>query len=275
MDYISIVNMNSSNKAILVTSFGTSYNDNRERTIGAIERDIGKAYPDWTVRRAFTSKMIIKKIAQRDGIHIDYITDALNRLAEDGFKKIIVQPTTIMNAIEYDDVVAAVDKYCSDFSEISIGRPLLDSEEDYNSVVSALESAQIKDADSISGGRVATILMGHGTEHHANPAYSQLYLKLVLSGHPDVFVTTVEGFPSFEDTLKLMKGRGFTDVALFPFMMVAGDHANNDLAGDEPDSLKSLCECEGYKVHCILKGLGEYPDFRKIFVERVRETMSQ
>lgn len=265
--------MGTSDKAILVVSFGTSYNENCAKTIGAIESEIGRAYPDWEVRRAFTSKMIIKKIAERDGIYIDYITTAMERLIDDGIKKIIIQPTLVMNGTEYDDIVLAVQKYARFFDEVTFGRPLLNSEEDYDKVVSALGSSQITDVENISSEQTAIILMGHGTEHFANSAYSQLYLKLKLSGNANIFVTTVEGFPSFEDTLELMRGYAFKNVILFPFMVVAGDHANNDMAGDEPDSLKSICEQEGYKVQCMLKGLGEYPEFRKLFVEHIEDKM--
>jgi sirohydrochlorin cobaltochelatase len=265
--------MNSDKKAILVVSFGTSYNDNRAKTIGALEAQISEKYPDWEVRRAFTSKMIIKKLAERDGERIDYVTDAMKKLISDGITTVVVQPTHIMNGIEYDDVVRIVSGYRSKFDSISIGEPMLTVEDDYNKVVDAIGSALLTEARETAGKKAAVILMGHGTEHYANSAYSQLQLKLILSGHDDVYITTVEGFPNFNDTVYLMKSRWYKDVILFPFMLVAGDHANNDMAGDEEDSLKSILESHGYKVHCVVKGLGEYKEFREIFLSHTKDAI--
>jgi len=265
--------MSAGRKAILVVSFGTSYNDNRRMTIGAIESDIARAFRDWEVRRAFTSKMIIRKLAERDGEKIDYITEALERLSSDGFGTVVVQPTHVMNGKEYDDVVDAVTYHAGSFDRISIGRPLLTSESDYDAAVDAFGRSLVKDASDVAGDGVAIVMMGHGTTHFANSTYSQLHLKLQLSGYPNAYVTTVEGYPSFGDTVKLMEGKGYTDAVLFPFMLVAGDHANNDMAGDDEDSLSSVLSAEGYNVHSIVKGLGEYPEFRELFVGHVRDAM--
>ena len=257
-------------QAILVVSFGTSYNDNRSKTIGAVERLICENYSDeWDVRRAFTSKMIIRKLAERDGKKVDYISDAMERLVADGAERVMIQPTHIMNGKEFDDVARIAGSYRDRIPEIRISAPLLTTEEDYDAVVEALERTVIAEARSIAGEDCSIILVGHGTEHYANASYSQLQLKLMLSGHRDVFVTTIEGFPGFDDTMELMEGRG-RNVVLFPFMLVAGDHANNDIAGDEEDSLKSILQSKGYDVHCIVKGLGEYPDFRELFLEHLR-----
>ncbi len=265
--------MTSKDKAIIVVSFGTSYNDNRRKTIGAIEEAIAKRYPDWDVRRAFTSRIIIKKIRERDNEWIDYVDDAMDRLVLDGVKTVIVQPTHVMNGMEYDDVTGIVYEYYDDFDNISIGEPLLTSKEDYDFVIKAIGLTHVKEAEDIAGKGTAVVLMGHGTEHYANATYSQLYLGLQLSGYPDVYVTTVEGFPTFEDTVSLMKGRGYKNVVLFPFMLVAGDHANNDMAGDDEDSLKSVLEAEGYNVHCVVKGLAEYPEFRELLLMHLDDAM--
>lgn len=258
----------SGDKVLLVVSFGTSYNENRDKTIGAIEREMSVRFPGREIRRAFTSKMIIKKLAERDNEKIDYITEAMERLVDDGIRDVIVQPTHIMCGTEYDDVVREVSEFANDFDKLSIGRPLLYGESDYDDVVDVIEKTILSE---VSGEDATVVLMGHGTEHQANSAYSQLAYKLILSGHPNVFVTTVEGFPSFDDTLSLMKGKGYKSVVAHPFMVVAGDHANNDMAGDEDDSLKSIFESEGYDVKCVIKGLGEYKEFRELFVEHAED----
>ncbi|MDR3074996.1 MAG: sirohydrochlorin cobaltochelatase [Candidatus Methanoplasma sp.] len=258
-------------RAILVVSFGTSYNETRARTIGAIEDQIAKEYPDWEVRRAFTSRMVIKKLLRRDGERVDHITDAMERLISDGIRTAVVQPTHIMNGMEYDDMIRAVSEYRDRFDSLSVGRPLLTSAEDYVNAVSAIASTVLKEAGRETG--TAVVLMGHGSEHYANSSYSQLYLELLLSGFPDVYVTTVEGFPDFEDTVRLMDGKDYRDAVLFPFMLVAGDHAENDMAGDDEGSLKSVMESHGCKVRCIMKGLGEYREFRDIFVAHVHDAM--
>ena len=262
-------------KALLVISFGTSYNDNREKTIGAIEGLLAESFPAWEVRRAFTSKMIIKKLKERDGESVDYIDAALQRLADDGFDTVVVQPTHIMNGTEYDFVAGFVEQFRDRFRCIRMGKPLLTSQEDYDKVVEAICVGIVEPAKEMAGPDAAVVLMGHGTEHFANSAYSQLQLALWLSGLDDVFVTTVEGFPDFYDTMALMKGAGIRNVVLQPFMIVAGDHANNDMAGDEEDSLKSVMEHNGYKVFPVVKGLGEIPEFRQLFVDRVADAIKK
>ncbi|MBO4764070.1 MAG: sirohydrochlorin cobaltochelatase [Candidatus Methanomethylophilaceae archaeon] len=264
-----------SKKALLVISFGTSYNENRDKTIGATERLLAESFPEWEVRRAFTSKMIIKKLKERDGETVDYIDGALDRLLADGFDTVIVQPTHIMNGTEYDFVKKFVCKYCDKFKCIRIGKPLLTSQEDYDAVIDAIATGIVAPAKEMAGNDAAVVLMGHGTEHFANATYSQLQLALWLSGLDDVYVTTVEGFPDFDDTMKLMKGMGIRNVVIQPFMLVAGDHANNDMAGDEDDSLKSVLEHNGYKVFPVIKGLGEIPEFRQLFVDHVSDVMNK
>ncbi len=259
-----MITMNS-DKAILVVSFGTSYNENRVKTIDAIEKDIENAFPDFEIRRAFTSKMIIAKLKKRDNVHIDYIDEALERLADDGFKKVVVQPTHIMNGTEYDFVKDIASGFRDKFDSLSIGTPLLTTEEDYDRVVETIGETMIKESAPNT-----VILMGHGTEHYANATYSQLALKLLLA-NKDAVVTTVEGFPSFEDTIRLLGESNGRTVVTYPFMVVAGDHANNDMAGDEEDSLKTVLENSGYGVVCRIIGLGEFPEFRKLFVEHVKD----
>ncbi len=263
----------SSKKAILVVSFGTSFNDNRAKTIGAVEKDIAAAFPDYEVRRAFTSKMIIAKLKKRDNEYIDYITEGIDRLADDGFTDIIVQPTHIMNGIEYDFVVAAVKERAGKFNSVKIGKPLLTSEEDYDKVLKVIQKDFIPEAEEVAKGKASIVFMGHGTEHFANATYSQLQFKFMVSNLPNVFITTVEGFPGYHDTLKIMDGKGIRKVVLYPFMLVAGDHANNDMAGDDEDSMKNVFSKEGYNVTCVVKGLGEYASFRKLFVDHVADAI--
>lgn len=260
-------------KVILVVSFGTSYPETRRRTIGAVENDIAGRFPDWEVRRAFTSRMIIKKLAG-EGVRIDHVTDAMERLIEDGVKVVVIQPTHVMNGTEYDDMMHTVAVYAPSFDFVSVGAPLLTSAADYRSVISAIEDS-ILSVPEASSPNTALVLMGHGSEHFANSTYSELQLRMMFAGHKDVYVTTVEGFPSFQDTLSLMRGKGYTDVILHPFMLVAGDHAVNDMAGDGEDSLRSAMSAEGYGVHCILKGLGEYPSFRSLFAAHAEQAMGR
>ncbi|MCQ2079538.1 MAG: sirohydrochlorin cobaltochelatase [archaeon] len=251
-----------SRKAVLVISFGTSYNDTREKTITAIENAIAENFPDRELRRAWTSRMIVAKLKKRDGEHIDNVTEAMDRLVADGFDDVIVQSTHVMNGEEYDIVSDTVSLYRDRIPHLYLGKPLLTTDDDYNSVVACIA----RDLVPLAGGR-PLVLMGHGTEHFANATYSELQMKLYFAGYHDVFVTTVEGFPDFDNTLELMRGRGYEEVAVMPFMIVAGDHANNDMAGDEDDSLRSVLEREGYSVTCIIRGLGEMPSFRRMFIE--------
>ena len=258
--------MNAGKKAILVASFGTSYNDNRAKTIGAIEDLVRERYPDWDVRRAFTSRMIIRKLKERDGEVVDYVTDAMDRLSSEGFETVVVQPTHVMNGMEYDDVVRIVSEHVGNIPVLRMGKPLLTTSEDYDELIEAIDSALIP----MLGDGEALVLMGHGSEHYANATYSQLQMKLWLSGHDNVFVTTVEGYPEFDDTLELMRRAGCRKALLFPLMVVAGDHANNDMAGEEDDSLKSVLEAEGIQVRCLVKGMGEFPEFRELFLDHIK-----
>lgn len=251
-----------SKKAVLVVSYGTSYIETREKTIGAVEKAVAAAYPDRELRRAFTARMVIDIVKRKEGIQIDFIKDALDRLLSEGFDDVVVQSTHIMNGGQFDYVAQAVNEYKGRFASLCLGLPLLTSDEDYDRVVETVLQ-EFAPADD----ETALVLMGHGTVHYANATYSQLHLKFQYGGHRNVFVTTVEGFPEFDDTIGELRGKGFRKVVLVPLMVVAGDHATNDLAGPEEDSLRSLMEKEGYQVTCIVKGLGENPAFQKLFVE--------
>ena len=189
----------SEKKAILVASYGTSYDDTREKTIGAIERHIAESFPGWDVRRAFTSRPVIR-ILEKRGIHVDFVDAALDRLADEGYGTVVVQPTLVMNGVEYDYMMEEVERRRDRFDAITVGRPLLTTSEDFDALIEAMESAYGPEADGD-----AMVLMGHGTTHFANSAYSELQLRLIASGRRDVYVTTVEGFPDYDSTLGLME----------------------------------------------------------------------
>ena len=250
---------------ILVVSFGTSYNDNRELSIGAIEADIQAAYPDWEVRRAFTAQTIIDILAERDGIQTDNVTQAMERLVADGVKKVVLQPTHLMHGYEYDDVMAEIAPYVDQFDSFAIGEPLLSSLEDYDAVIDAL----LAENENVGSEDVALVYMGHGTEHFANACYSQLQALMRAEGYENAFVGTVESFPTVDDMLAAVAEFGASKVILQPLMVVAGDHANNDMAGDEEDSWKTIFSEAGYEVECVIEGLGQNQAIRDIYVEHV------
>lgn len=247
---------------ILTVSFGTSYNDSREKTIGAVEKAIADAYPDHEVRRAFTSQIVIDIIKERDGIETDNVEEAFDRLVSDGVKEVVVQPTHVMSGYEYDDLAAAAESYKDKFDKIAMGAPLLTADEDYTSLVNAL-TAETKEYDN---GETAIVFMGHGTEHEANSAYTKLQDTFTSAGADNYFIGTVESEPTLDDVIAAVKEKGYKKVVLEPLMVVAGDHANNDMAGDDDGSWKTAFEAEGFEVECVLKGLGEIEDIQKIYV---------
>ncbi len=248
---------------ILVVSFGTSYNDSRDVTIGAIENSIKDANPDKEVRRAFTSQIIIDKLKERDGLEIDNVEEAFARLEKDGVKELIVQPTHVMNGFEYDDLITEVEKNRSKFDSVKIGSPILTSDDDYTKVIDALTAATAEYDD----GNTAIVFMGHGTEHAANATYAKLQSKLKDAGKKNYCIGTVEAEPSIDDVIKFAKDGGYKRVVLEPLMVVAGDQANNDMAGDEDDSWKTILEKEGFEVVPVLKGLGQIEGVRSVYVD--------
>ena len=256
-------------KAILVVSFGTSYGETREATLDAIEADIAAAYPDWDVYRAFTAQTVIDILAERDGIEIDNVTEAMERLAAEGYGTVLVQPTHVMNGYEYDDLVAEASAYAGCFEAFAIGKPLLTSEADYEAVIDAL----LADSEYAGSAGVALVYMGHGTEHFANAAYSQIESMMHAMGYGNAFVGTVEGFPALEQVLAEVAACGAEKVVLMPFMVVAGDHANNDMAGDGEDSWKTAFAEAGYEVECVLEGLGQNAGIRALYVAHVQDAI--
>ncbi len=253
-------------KELLVLSFGTSYNDSRRLTIGAIENDLETAFPDYSVRRGFTANIVIDHINRRDGILIDDIDAALNRAADNGVKKLVIQPTHLMNGIEYNEIVEKVANYSDAFEQITFGAPLLTSDEDFAKVGKAI----VDWTSEYDDGETAICFMGHGTEAESNQIYQKMQDTLTADGHDNYFVGTVEAEPSLEDVLAKVKEGNYKRVILEPLMVVAGDHANNDMAGDDEDTWKTAFENEGYEVECLLRGLGENEEIRQLYIEHAQ-----
>ena len=258
---------------ILVVSFGTSYNDSRHITIGVIEDTIRETYPDYDVRRAFTAQIIIDKLAERDGIVIDNFEQAMDKLVEEGVQKVIVQPTHLMAGYEYTDVLNSLQSnYVDKFEAIVLGDPLLTSDEDYSEVVEAICDATAEYDD----GQTAICFMGHGTEADSNEDYTHLQQVLTDAGHTSYFVGTVEATPTFDDVVEAAQAAGFTKAVLRPLMVVAGDHANNDMADTEdPDSFASKFIAAGFEVECVVEGLGQLVAIDDIYVRHVADAITQ
>lgn len=251
-----------SEKELLVVSFGTSFNDSRVATIGAIENAMEASFPDFSVRRAFTAQIIIDHVKSRDGEVIDNMTEALDRAVENGVKTLVVQPTHLMNGIEYDEMNQMLAEYSDVFETIAVGAPLLTSDEDFTTVEKAI-TEWTKDYDD---GETAIVFMGHGTEAESNQIYSRMQELLKADGYENYFVGTVEASPSLEDVLAAVKEGNYKKVILEPLMIVAGDHANNDMAGEEEGAWKKTFEDAGYEVECVLRGLGENEAVQQLLV---------
>lgn len=251
---------------LMVVSFGTSYNDSRRLTVGAIEEAIEKAFPDYSVRRGFTSQIIIDHVKSRDNVTIDNVGEALERAVDNGVKTLVIQPTHLMNGLEYADLVNEVAEYSDAFEKVAVGEPLLTSDEDFKAVAEAITKATAEYDD----GETAICFMGHGTEAESNQIYAKMQEVLTAGGYENYFVGTVEAAPDLEDVLAAVQAGEYKKVVLQPLMIVAGDHANNDMAGDEEDSWKTAFESAGYEVTCILRGLGELEEIQQLFVEHAQ-----
>lgn len=258
-------------QAILVVSFGTSYRESLEKNIGAVERSIAASYPDFEIRRAFTSQMIIDKIRRRDGDQIDNMDEAMKRLVNDGIDSLIIQPTHVMSGSEYDKMMAAAAPYEENFTSIQYGEPLLNQEKDYDKLIKILE----EETDSFNQEKTALVFMGHGTEHDANVVYEKLNGQLKKAGYTNYYIGTVEAAPTLEAVMAEVKKGDYQKTVLLPLMIVAGDHANNDMAGDEEDSWKTAFLSEGYEVECVMKGMGEYKGVQEMFLEHVNDAMKK
>ena len=278
-------------KEILVVSFGTSFNDSRIEDIKGIEDALQEAYPDWSVRRAFTSQIIINHVQARDGECIDNMDQALERAVENGVKDLVIQPTHLMHGAEYDELMEAVEAYQAQFVRVGIAEPLLGEvgsdaasvNSDKEKVAKALTKTAVKAAgyDSLTAAKedgTAFVFMGHGTSHTAKVSYSQMQSQMEELGYGNVFIGTVEGEPeetSCEAVIEAVAQAGYQNVILRPLMVVAGDHANNDMAGEEEDSWLSMFQASGSfdKVEAQIAGLGAVKAIQKIYVEHTAEAM--
>ena len=276
---------------LLVVSFGTSFNDSRAEDISGIEKALEAAYPDWSVRRAFTAQIIINHVQARDGEKIDNVDQALERAVDNGVKNLVVQPTHLMRGAEYDELVEAVENYKDKFETVKIAEPLLGEvgadadavNSDKEAVAKALTAEAVKDAgyDSLDAAKedgTAFVFMGHGTSHTAKVSYSQMQTQMKDLGYDNVFIGTVEGEPeetSCESVIDAVEKAGYKKVVLRPLMVVAGDHANNDMAGDDDDSWLSMFKASGKfdSVDTQITGLGEIKDIQQIYVDHTAEAM--
>lgn len=255
---------------LLVVSFGTSFQENREKTIGAMEHAMELAFPDFSVRRAFTSKMILSVLEKRDKLKIDNVPTALDRAIFNKVQNLIVQPTHLMNGLEYTKLLKYLEPYKDRFVSLKVGAPLLHSEDDFTSMIKAV----IEDTASFMDGETAICLMGHGSEAESNKVYAKMQNKLDEMGYYDYYIGTVEAKPDLNDILVLVQRKNYKRVVLQPLMIVAGDHANNDMAGDDEDSWKSVFASNGYEVICLLKGLGELKGIQDLAISHVKDLLS-
>ena len=271
---------------LLVVSFGTSFNDSRVADIKGIEDALQEANPDWSVRRAFTAQIIINHIQARDGEKIDNMDQALERAVANGVKNLVVQPTHLMHGAEYDEMCEVIDAYRDKFASVSIAEPMLGEvgsdatviNADKEAVAKAITASAVADAgfeslDAAKEAGTAFVFMGHGTAHVAKVTYSQMSTQMQTLGYENVFIGTVEGEPeetSCESVIEAVKAAGYSNVVLRPLMVVAGDHANNDMAGSEDDSWKTMFEAAGFTVDCQIAGLGEIADVQALYIAHTK-----
>ena len=276
---------------ILVVSFGTSFNDSRAADIGGVEKAIQAANPDWAVRRAFTAQIIINHVQARDGEKIDNVDQALQRAVDNGVKNLVIQPTHLMHGAEYDELVGELDAYKDKFEKVVVAEPLLGEVGDDATVINddkkavaeditaeAVKTAGYDSLDAAKKDGTAFVFMGHGTSHSAKISYSQMSTQMDKLGYDNVFIGTVEGEPeetSCENVIKAVKDAGYKKVILRPLMVVAGDHANNDMAGDDDDSWKSQFTASGNfdSVDTQIAGLGEIEAVQKLYVEHTKKAI--
>lgn len=243
-------------KAIIEASFGTSHLDALENSVLALKKAIEKSFPDYEVFIALTSKTVLSAL-KKQGVNFDTVDEMLARLKNDGFDEIIIQPTHIIPGIEYEMLLNAAEKFKGDFVGIKVGEPLLESRTDMEKVCRIIAE---KFPDE------TVVLMGHGTEHSANEAYTEFRKVCTELGFDNIYTATVEAEPTLDDVIGELKLCGKEKVTVMPLMLVAGDHAKNDMAGEWKEQL----ETAGFEVNCVLKGLGEYPEIREIYCEHIK-----
>lgn len=255
-------------RELLAVSFGTSYPQSRERTIAAIERTLEDAFPSYDLRRAFTSRVVIALTEKQEGLTIDHMDRALQRAVDNGVEELVIQPTHLLEGLEYQRLLGAARERAGQFCRLSVGKPLLTSQEDFQAVARALILVQAPFQD----GETALVLMGHGTTAQCNAVYPKLEKVLRTLGGEHWFVGTVEAEPDLEAVLAEVRAGHYRRVVLRPLMIVAGDHATNDMAGEE-SSWKQAFAQAGHEVLCQLQGLGELEEIRRIFVRHAQEAM--
>lgn len=256
-------------KAILVVSFGTSYKETREKTINEIVQRVAMAYPEYEVRQAYTSQMVIDKVKAKEGLEIDNVEEAMQKLVDEGYGTLIVQPTHIIAGNESTKMHEAIVPFKDYFVMVTIGEPLLSDPDDFQGVVDVLSGEMMLYSDL----GVSIVLMGHGTDHCSNVVYSELENAFRQRGITNYYVGTVEAEPGVEEILGRVKETDTAKVILVPFMIVAGDHATNDMAGEDDDSWKKQFEAAGYEVECVLQGLGEYTGIQELFLTHIQDSM--
>ena len=295
---------------LLAVSFGTSFNESRAQDIGGVEKALQEAYPDWSVRRAFTAQIIINHVYARDGEKIDNVDQALQRAVDNGVKNLVIQPTHLMHGAEYDELIEALDNYKDSFETVKVAEPLLGSVGEDATVINADKEATAEavtaaavaesDYDSLEAAAAdgtAFVFLGHGTSHEAAVTYDQMQEQMKQLGYANVFIGTVEGKPedtAFPAVKKALEEAGYTKVILRPLMVVAGDHANNDMAGDEEgcwyygfvnggefevegadEAVDTGAGLGADNVSCQIEGLGRIPEIQKIYVGHSAEAIGQ
>ncbi len=256
-----------SKKAILAVSFGTSYHETMEKTIGFIEKKISEKYREYDIFRAFTSSIIVKKL-KGEGFDINGVKDELNRILNLGYEECYIQPTHMIAGIEYEKVLREAEEFKDKFKVLKIGKPLFQTTNDLKKLVKILgENVEFNDGEAV-------VLMGHGSEHCVNTVYAALDYMFKDFGYENFFVGTVEAYPDLETVLKFVKAKKYKKAVLMPLLMVAGDHALNDMAGDEDDSWVNIFNSNGVEARAVVKGIGEYAQVAEMYIEHIQEYLN-
>lgn len=256
-----------SKKAILAVSFGTSYHETMEKTIGFIEKKISEKYREYDIFRAFTSSIIVKKL-KGEGFDINGVKDELNRILNLGYEECYIQPTHMIAGIEYEKVLREAEEFKDKFKVLKIGKPLFQTTDDLKNLVKILgENVEFNDGEAV-------VLMGHGSEHCVNTVYAALDYMFKDFGYENFFVGTVEAYPDLETVLKFVKAKKYKKAVLMPLLMVAGDHALNDMAGDEDDSWVNIFNSNGVEARAVVKGIGEYAQVAEMYIEHIQEYLN-
>lgn len=265
-------------KGILLVSFGTSYQETREKTIDALQRHVEAAFPEYAVFMAFTSAMV-RNILKKRGMDVPDVKAALDAMQKAGIAEVVVQPTHLLHGIEYERMRKDLHSYWTAFDHLQVGRPLLSSTEDMKRVLHTVVEAVSEQIPSFKASETlsetALVLMGHGTHHFSNAVYPALNYIAGDMGYRHVYIGTVEGYPEVETMIESVKANGYRKVLLTPLMFVAGDHAQNDMASDEADSWKTLFEAAGFEVTCLVRGLGEYACIQGQYGDHIRDAIGR